>query len=1270
MSGSTKSDSLALLLSRPIKALPRYVFMVAVLLLLAAVGDAQTASTLSGTVKDPSGALVPGAAVVLTNVDSKAKYSLKSNGEGFFQFASVVPATYSLRVSEAGFENSVITGIVIHAGDNLTVPRIVLKIGQTDVSITVTAESAGVALDSPEHSTLITADDIKRLSTQGRDVSELLTILPGFSTNAGSNINNEGPGGLYGYQTMGFGSGQVNNLGANGSAPQSGAVNISSDGANLIDPGDMGGQVSNVNMDQVQEVKVQTSNFGADQAKGPIVINALGKSGSSQFHGGLYTYFRNSALNSNDWLSKYYGSARPELKYFYPGGTLGGPVLIPGTNFNKNKELVFWTGFEYYGQDASQGLLTAFIPTPAMMAGDLSNNTIASALHVDPTEMATNCSADYNIGSKYTNVGGMCYSPNGSIDQTGAIVNNGQLKNIDPGTRTISNLWPLANRTPQPVYVNGAVQYATDGVNYAKNIISSHNGFQLHTRVDENLTDTVKLYGTFNWEKINDEAPTNNIYYNPTGTIPYPSPEFSNGRAYYLTVGLNKTFSSTLTNELAVSGVYYNQPKQFADPAATQTDNTAWGAAGYTGGHFHQGTQLPRVIDYESVGIPGFSFGYVPPTGEYLKKFDLNISENVTKVYKTHTIKFGVYAENAGNSNLTIASQYNGTLTYMRWDGCLVNQTSEIPGGAAPPTAGLGNVIGNFLIGCPLGYQQDSSNPVQDVRYKSIEGYGTDAWKVNSKLTLTLGIRLSHIAPWTDAHGIGLAVWDPSGLAPHTIYPDSASNTTWPGISWHQQNPEIPVAGVPTKGLSYMPRVGLAYDLYGDGKTTLRGGWGMYYFHDAVNAAGGALATASGLQTYTTPSTTSCTLGQLFTNQYLPCGYYASTPTSITPFVVSALDPKDNRLPLTYNYNFTLDQQLRWKTVMEISYVGNQGANLLTLGNLQNQNVIPLGAEFLPDPVTGVLNSSTNISNYADYRPYPNYQQVNVPTHIGWSNYNALQASLNRQTGSVTFGVNYTWSKAMGVRGNYDSGNIADPIDPRHDYGVLAFDRPQALNVTYSYQEGTKYQGNRLLGLALNGWELSGIATVQSGPDLSILNGTTNFGLGSGGSGINYVSGGTTVGVPISQNSWLGSNDYNLQPTVTCDPRNGLKKNQFVNGSCFGLPQIGTQGWWNLPDVHGPAYYKWDMSVFKNFAITEHQHVQFRVSGFNFLNHPLTSFNSANTSTLNLIAGCSSTGTNCPTYTTPGQAIEHAVISNASVFGSTQFKTGVRILELALKYDF
>jgi len=1231
-------------------------------LLLALPACAQTSSSISGTVRDTADALVPGASITLINEASKAARETTSNGVGFFSFAAIQPATYSVRVVREGFESWKVTGIEVHPGDSLTLPKVTLKVGQVTVSMVVSAEAAGVTLNSPEHSTMITAADISRLSTTGRDAAELVSILPGFTVNAGADVQNEAAGSLYGYATMSFNT-NMGTYGSNGAAPQQGLVNVTTDGASVIDPGDMGGQISNVNMDQVQEVKVQTSNFGADEAKGPIVINAVGKSGGDQFHGGAYMYFRNAALNSNDWLTKYYGSARPEARYAYPGATLGGPVTIPHTGFNKSKHLVFWAGFEYYDQDQSQGLAASFVPNAAMLGGDLSTATIANALNVSATDLTKGCPFDYTQSAAYTNVGGVCWSPNGSLDQTGTVVNGGQVKNIDPATTTISNLFPKINRTPQPVNIGGVTEYATDGINYVQNVMQTHNGFQFHTRVDESLSDKVKLYGTYNWERINDESLMNNIYYNPNGTVPYPTPLYSYGHAQYLTLNLTKSISNSTTNELVGSGVYFAQPEQFADRAKAETAGTTWAAAGYSGGHLGlTENQLPRITDDETVGLPSLSFGYVPPGSQYLRKFSWNVADNLSKQYRTHSIKAGVYVEQTGNNQVALGSQENGNAAFMRWDSCLPNQVN--PTASAPSNdAGLGNIVGNFLIGCPLSYSQDNFDPSTDLRFRNFEFYATDEWKVTSRLTLTLGIRLSHLEPWKDAHGIGLAVWNPSGITQHVVYQDSTVPSTWPGVSWNKTDSGDAPAGVPTRALFYSPRLGLAYDLHGNGKTVFRGGWGAYHSHDSYNFAAGAANTAIGLQTYSNPSTITCTFGQLFTTQYVPCGAYTSNPASITPFTITAMDPKDDHQPVTYNYNFTVDQQGPWKTNIEVAYVGNQSSSLSTLGNLQNQNVIPLNAFFGPDPVTGVTNPPSSIPNSSDYRPYPNYQQVDVPNHIDWANYNALQASWNKQRGSLVFGANYTWSKALGVRGNYDTGYIGDPVNPHNDYGIVSFDRRQVLNLSYSWQEGTKYNGNHVLGQIVNGWEISGITSLQSGPDLAVVNNSTDFGLNGGA---NYTVGSSEIGIPLNGAEWLGSSDYTLQPLVTCNPRANLKTDQFVNGTCFALPAQGSQGWWNLPDVPGPAYFKSDLSVYKDFKINDRQNMQFRVSGFNFLNHPITSFNNNSLGSLSLTAGDCST---C-TYTTPSQALAGVQISNASSFGYTPFRNGVRIVELGFKYNF
>ena len=185
---------------------------------------------------------------------------------------------------------------------------------------------------------------------------------------------------------------------------------------------------------------------------------------------------------------------------------------------------------------------------------------------------------------------------------------------------------------------------------------------------------------------------------------------------------------------------------------------------------------------------------------------------------------------------------------------------------------------------------------------------------------------------------------------------------------------------------------------------------------------------------------------------------------------------------MIYNYNFTVDQSLPWKMQAELAYVGNQSSDLSTLGGLQNQNPVPLGALFGPDPAQGSpaygqVNPVGSIPNSNDYRPYPNYQSINVPSHKAWANYNSMQASLNKQAGSLIFGLNYTWSKTLAVRGDWDTGAIADPVNMHNDYGIASFDRPHVINAYYSWQEGNKFHGNKILGGAINGWELSGITS-------------------------------------------------------------------------------------------------------------------------------------------------------------------------------------------------
>lgn len=1251
-------------------------------LFAAAMAGAQTTATISGTVQDTTHALIPGAHVTLIDQASKAIRTTVSNGEGVFTFVAVQPGrTYNLRITMKGFDAWRVTGITVHPGDSIGIDKIAMKVGEVTQEVVVSATTAGVALSSPERAELITSGDIQRLSTVGRDVSELVKTLPGFTLNGGTSIQNQAPD----YEVMGFGNGNLGAYGANGAAPQQGQVNIVTDSANVIDPGDMGGQIMNVNANQVQEVSVQTSNFGADEAKGPIVINAVGKSGGAEYHGELYASVRNAAFNANDWLSNYYGAAKPDNRFVYPGANIGGPVRIPGTHFNSSKKMTFWFGFEDYDQTSVSALAQAFIPSSDashnMLGGDLSAATLGYELNIAPSILTSNCTNAYTFGN-LSNVGGVCYVPGSggnTYDQNGNVVgpsSNGQIvtSSIEKAAvQAYSKFYPAANRRPQPL--PGISTPSTDGFNYVKNIMATNNGFQIHSRVDENFTDNVKLYVTYNYEKVNAESPLNNIYYNPSGTIPYPTPEYSNAYSHVGSANLTQVFSPTLTNELVASLAYFYEPMQFANPSIVQDANTGWPWPGGTLNN--KTTQLPEIQNYQ-LGVPSFAMSYVPPTSEYLRKYSWNVQDTVSKQYRGHSIKAGVYAEVTANNQIALGNPAQGDFIFASYDYCQTNTSSS-------DYMDLGNAVANMMTGCAQSYSQANADLPTDLNFKTLSFFGTDEWKLGRRVTLTLGIRLEHLGPWTDSHGIGLAVWEPPtpGIGSINTSIDPNNPATWPGIYWHKHTngASIPVSGAPATTLFYSPRVGVAWDAYGDGKTVFRGGWGAYRSHDSTAYAGGAGATTAGIRTYAIPGSNGCTYEQLFAPTGLAsgaCGGTAGAASPIGRFSVSALDPHDKEEPVTYNYNFTLDQAMPYNSHAELAYSGNQSTHLSTLGNLQNQNVVPLGAGFLPDPYTGQVVAPPNVTNWSDYRPYPNYTQVNVPTHIAWANYNSLQASWTKQKGAVIFNANYVWSKALGVRGNYDTGYVADPINPHHDYGMLAFNRTQAFNLSYSWQEGTLYHGSRLLQAVANGWEISGIETIQSGPDMAVINGTTNFSLSGA---VGYTDPGNSVATPytVTAGNWLGSPDYSLQPVVTCDPRGGLHSSQsgnvvarqYINGKCFALPQMGSQGWWNLPDVHGPAFFDSDLTVFKDFHLSERQELQFKVAGFNFLNHPLSSFNNTYQNGVDLILSDPSG----VTYNSLQAAVNGAV-PNSNIFGYTGYKASPtangpgRIVELGMKYSF
>lgn len=1181
-------------------------------------------ATLTGIVSDPTGRVIANAQIVLTDSVSGSARNTVTNGEGYYTFASVPVAMYTLTVQSPGFKDYKAERITLGGGERRNV-NVALSIGEANQTVSVDAENTAIATkDSGEKSFSLGTKELQNFTQVGSNAAEYIKIVPGFGiANGTQNKSN------YNGQTIGInangdsGSQSPLNAAYSYNGLPSNSMDIVADGAHVSDPGCNCDTPVNPNSDFLQEFKVLTSNFSAEDQKGPILITSVTKAGGADFHGSAFFSARNHVLNANDWLNNFSGVKQPANAYYYPGGTIGGPVIIPGTSFNKHRDkLFFWTGFEYFYQVLDTGLLRATVPTPGELAGDFS-----------PAEIAKegNITASGKAPGQLTAAALTAFGGNQLKVCTG--VPDGTC--IDPNMLALAKTYPAANADPN----------ATGGYNYVQAEVFNQNNRQSTSRVDWSISENTKVFVRYNYQREVQQFPVG-LWWRNGDQVPYPTAILGKNKSDSWSGSITHVFSPTMTNETVIAYTFVGFPNVFADPSKVDRAKVGYGYKGL----FQNGVaQIPSFGQFGPseaalVFNPGGFEAGGASQGLYANKWMPSISDTLTKVVANHTLKVGFFYEWIRNAQP--ANDYTNGLMEV----------------SAGNSFSYGNEYADLLTGNLSNYQESNKNRINDIHYGTYEFFLQDSWKLSKKLTLELGMRFSHFQPWIDGEGFGYSIFDQS-----KFQPSCASSPTYCGFEWHGKDSSVPVAGFPTRALFYQPRVGAAYDLYGSGKTVLRGGWGRFYYHSGQFTSG--LDASAGVANANLLPSNWVGGSGCPTNPADGSALFASTLSCLnlaaTPAAPSAVDSKDNSQPYTDGWSVSIDQQTGWQGLLELSYVGNRSRELqnTTGGQGSNLNLVPLGS------MLTATNPATANANL--YRPLQGYGDLILATNNSYSNYNGLQISWIRHAGLYTIQANYTFQKALGI-----VSPTIDPFNLASNYGVLPTDRRHLFNAAYSIDLGNRIHINPFANAIVNGWQLSGVTQLESGANVTYsggYNANTNYNASytcvataaETAMGVTCpqsaaiipgsVSSANPTGIAINNQSILGTNGQQLNALVICDPRSHLGPHQFVNGNCLAAPTVaGQNGPTMMPVAYGPSFFNSDLSLFKNFSFSETRKLQLRMQAYNFLNHPLYSF---------------PTGSNLTLQFVQDPATQIITQTNTN-FGTTTQKQGARVVEFGAKFYF
>jgi len=1104
------------------------VALVSALMPAAAKGQA-LAGQVSGGIRDPAGKLVPDADVFLTNVGTGQKRGMKTNSTGDFVFAEILPGRFDLHVELAGFKRFEQKGIALAAGERLVLNPITLELGQFTETVSVVAITSPLQTESSDRSGLVDSRQMTELPLKGRDYLGTLKLLPGILDIASA--TREAPGnraliGLY----------------INGN--RQGTLNLALDGISTLTLGGGTGPFLEASIDAVEQVQVLVTNYQAEYGRSVGgTINTVTKSGGRNFHGGAYYYFRNEDLNANDFFANRQGLARSPYRYNNPGYFFGGPVVLPGTNFNKNHDKLFF----FWSHD----ILVRTVPS------NVSYQTFPTALERQGNFSQT---VDQN-GQPIT-----IRDPVTNAPFQGSIVPAGR---IDPKGQALLNIFPLPN-TVDPAHTYNSVfqrpirQPRTDQILRVDWNISPRTSFYARGIKDYQATrgDFGFVLASPAWPQlpVNYEIPCRGI----VGTLIHT---FSPTRVNEFTFGVNR-------------GIQTEGPLTQAGLAANRRSDLNLGIPQF----------FPISNPYGL--IPNATFGGIPNAAQlnidarfpYFGRNNVWIyMDNYSHIIGPHNMKFGIYVEHSA-VNEANGTAFNGTFAFDR------DPNNPLDTGYA---------FANALTGSVASYTESDGHPGGHTRNTRVEWYGQDNWRVTRRLTLEAGVRFYWLDPTLNA-GNQTAVFDPSlynaGQQPLLIQPyidpatgarvgrDPVTGQTLPAVKIGSfstasgtpyQGMRIYNAGASTMQgppIQFAPRAGFAWDVFGTGKTAIRSGFGMYY--DRFPDDQIAQLTASP-PLVNTPSANYTTITKLL-----------STPLSLSPSTVFGIDGQWKPLAV-YNWSFGVQQNVGFGTVLDVAYVGDVSRHGMHIRDL---NATKYGTNFLPSSIDKTLSGNIPLPlNFL--RPFRGFASIQYMEFASNTNYHAMQVQLSRRLSStLTYSLAYTWSKVLDVA-DTPTSTVNPVLDfNSRNYGPASFDRRHNLSMSWVYRlpSISKHWDNGFSRLAMDGWETSGVASFIGGAPAAINYSfvTATDITGAGGLGVDSR-------VNLSCNPNLSSGDRTFSRAFDTSCAHPPTRAELGIGNASKYPFVG------------PGVENFDISLIKNFSLgsSESRRLQFRMETYNSLNH-------------------------------------------------------------------